>query len=368
MALVTGADKLWPVDPEYPHAPLLVAVASCNDVALRWKSFRDDLWPVERFIVQRYPDDDGRNQWITIVNSSLDSVMVVDERVQSGSHYIYRAQVVAPNASSPFAYDSVNLEQSPSHHVGRTIASFLPLRLHEYDSSDLARVLLLFGAFFLTIYGVIRVNALRLQRTQARNTRLKRIHKSTSESAQSSKITYRSSASVSSLSSSRDHSSESSVHSELSGSSKHTNVHEFRSDSLEPVSDVSAARARTPSPTTRRSAPVGTGLERALRCQSCRKRFGIFRRRHVCDMCHNVALCRKCGYQSPVDGFHRSTAAVLHNRQSLANDGSSSSVRNSKKKVRTICRDCCEEVYRYSTVFLRPSYQTPTNPVSLTHE
>lgn len=363
------------VDPEYPHAPLLVAVATCSDVALRWKSFNDGLWPVERFIVQRYPDDHGRNQWITIVNASLDSIMVVDERVQSGGHYIYRAQVVASNASSPFTYDAVNLDlPSSSHHMGRAIASFLPLGLHEYDSSDVARVLLLFGAFFLTIYGVIRVNALRLQRTQARNTRLKRIHKSTSESAQSSKITYRSSASVSSLASSRENSSESSVHSELSGSSKLTNVHEFRSDSLEPVTTdtpAAAARARTPSPTTRHSAPAGTGLERALRCQSCRKRFGIFRRRHVCDMCHNVALCRKCGYQSPVDGFHRSTAAVSHNnRQSLANDGSPSSrsVRNSKKKVRTICRDCCEEVYRYSTVFLRPSYQTPTNPVSLAHD
>lgn len=363
------------VDPEYPHAPLLVAVATCSDVALRWKSFNDGLWPVERFIVQRYPDDHGRNQWITIVNASLDSIKVVDERVQSGGHYIYRAQVVASNASSPFAYDAVNLDlPSSSHHMGRAIASFLPLGLHEYDSSDVARVLLLFGAFFLTIYGVIRVNALRLQRTQARNTRLKRIHKSTSESAQSSKITYRSSASVSSLASSRENSSESSVHSELSGSSKLTNVHEFRSDSLEPVTTdtpAAAARARTPSPTTRHSAPAGTGLERALRCQSCRKRFGIFRRRHVCDMCHNVALCRKCGYQSPVDGFHRSTAAVSHNnRQSLANDGSPSSrsVRNSKKKVRTICRDCCEEVYRYSTVFLRPSYQTPTNPVSLAHD
>ena len=104
---------------------------------------------------------------------------------------------------------------------------------------------------------------------------------------------------------------------------------------------------------------ISTIREKATECEHCGKRFGLFRKQYVCDICHSVSLCRKCGYRASVDSFaHAHTGMHAGSegdrRASISGYGTGrrrSSVdrhRQKKLKVRTICRTCCDDVYRYS--------------------
>lgn len=126
---------------------------------------------------------------------------------------------------------------------------------------------------------------------------------------------------------------------------------------------------QTPLPATFRpmSRSIGAIEENATACQHCGKRFGLFRKRYMCDICHSVSLCRKCGYQTSVDSFANARTGMQMNSvggsrnaggRGMGRRRSSLSQQQQKKlKIRTICRSCCDDVYRYSThASMRPSY------------
>lgn len=349
-------------DPAFPHSPLIVAASTCDSVVLRWKSFDDDLWPVDAFLVERFPSLDVEPQWAVIADGN--GTELVDTDVSPAFHYTYRVQVISKNTPSAFSYHWTRIRTSPDgktcgvldgHHLAASgLLGALQALTHHH--SDAVRTLGLIFACFLTVYGLMRASVNGVQGTRSRSYRLKRIKKSASEgivkvAAASSPATTR-----------RSSSSSSSTPPSLTMDSSRSNplderqsLDHRRSVSLttreSTAEDPRASLSREPS-FRRESRSLGAGRvgERVEYCQDCRKRFGMFRRRHLCDVCHSVTLCRKCGFQAPADSFSSSGGSVGGGRASSASSNAH------KVKLRTICRSCCDEVYRYSTApSVRPS-------------
>jgi hypothetical protein len=241
------------------------------------------------------------------------------------------------------------------------------------------RSLGLIFACFLTVYGLMRASVMGVQGSQSRSYRLKRIKKSTSEvvvpagssSAPGVSMTpRRSSTSTSSSSpsievdpSQRSSAFDATPSSTTATAGGLTRAHSSTDTMLRQES------AQTPIPGTFRpiSRSIGAIDEKATACQYCGKRFGLFRKRYMCDICHSVSLCRKCGYQASVDSFASARTGMQMNSvgnsrqsggRSMGRRRSSLSQQHQKKlKVRTICRNCCDDMYRYSThASVRPSY------------
>ncbi|RLN89927.1 hypothetical protein BBJ28_00004622 [Nothophytophthora sp. Chile5] len=363
--------------PVYPHSPLLVAAAACDAVMLRWRSFEELLWPVERFVLQRYPDPKDQPQWSTILDAN--ALELLDLDVQPGRRYAYRLQAFCKgNVSSAYAYHWTRVEEA------RTDGSAALLGVN----SDGLRSLGLIFACFLTVYGLMRASVMGVQGTQSRSYRLKRIKKSTSEGVAPvvavaptvSMVPRRSSTSTSSSSPSvgvEQQSTRSSMFDSNQISTTATAGGLTRAHSSADTSGLMRQESfPTPIPDTFRpmSRSIGAIAEKAEVCHHCRKRFGLFRRRYLCDICHSVTLCRKCGYQASVDSFSNARASVPDNLGggSIAANGSAGSIgrrrasisqqQQKKLKIRTICRSCCDDMYRYSThPSVRPSYVPAAN-------
>lgn len=363
-------------DPSYPHAPVLVAASSCQRVVLHWKSFDDATWPVHKYILQRYPDRKHRNAWTTLLETN-DTEAYPDAHVRAGKLYSYRVQVISVNnVSSAYAFDQVAVRAGSCNggFFGLLPSQFPSWSMFSNWSCEAVRTLCLIVLCFLTVYALMRASVKRMQGTRSRNYRLKRIHKSTAEGLShksatsgsssngvmaSPKLTHRSSSDSSSTSPPSElMDSQRSMESLSSVATRESMSHSSAADlSMRESSFMVSARDRS------------TSLEKASACQNCQKRFGIFRRRHMCDICHAVTLCRKCGYQAPVNfacgslvGVNGAIDESFVDAMSNANSGGRSSlIRESsltegqrKVKIKTICRGCCEEVYRYSTT-VRPS-------------
>lgn len=353
---------------------------------LRWKNFEDATWPVQRYVLQRYPDHKHRNAWTTLLETNDTTDVYPDAHVRAGKLYSYRVQAISSdNVSSAYAFDQVAVRTGSCN--GGLFGALLPSQFPSWSmfsnwSCEAVRTLCLLVLCFLTVYGLMRASVKRMQGTHSRNYRLKRIHKSAAEglshksaaaatgggngaNMQSSKLTHRSSSDSSSTSppsesmdpnlSQRSMGSLSSVATRESLSSAAADLSMRESSSF-----MLPARDRSGS------------LEKASACQNCQKRFGIFRRRHMCDICHAVTLCRKCGYQAPVNFARGSLISGLDESFADTPPGGAGATRRSslgresllltegqrKVKIKTICRGCCEEVYRYSTA-VRPSVFGP---------
>lgn len=343
-----------PTDPAFPHSPLLVAASNCDSVVLRWKSFDDDRWPVDVYLLQRFPDLQAQPQWAVL--SSSNASELIDTAVIPGFHYTYRVQAVSGDVASAYSYHWTRITPISEEHriaVAARAGWLGPMHSMAHRHSDALRTIGLIFACFLTVYGLMRANVMSVQGTRSRSYRLKRIKKSTSEgvAAAAAEAASTSKASLDRRSSS---SSTSSPGSALMDSARSNTLGEMtagagagRRASLTTTTRESTAEDPTAveePPFRRQSQSLSTARagEKAEYCQDCRKRFGIFRRRHLCDICHSVTLCRKCGFQAPVESF----AAGGGQRASVS---TASSKQNSKLKIRTICRTCCDDVYRYST-------------------
>ncbi|RLN57201.1 hypothetical protein BBP00_00007623 [Phytophthora kernoviae] len=249
MSLQLEGEKTAREYPAFPHSPLLVTVGTCDAVLIRWRTFEELLWPVERFVLQRYPDREDQPQWNTILDTN-DSEHL-DVEVQPGRRYAYRVQAVCKdNVSSAYEYHWTRVDEvhSGSSSICRSSGALL-----SSVNADGIRSLGLIFACFLTVYGLMRASVMGVQGTQSRSYRLKRIKNSTSE---------------------------------------------------------------------------------------------------------------VCGYQASVDSFaNAQTGMQMHSVGAAGGRGmgrrrSSLSQQHQKKlKIRTICRNCCDDMYRYSThVSVRPSY------------
>ncbi|DBA02528.1 TPA: hypothetical protein N0F65_011000 [Lagenidium giganteum] len=338
------------------QAPIIVAAPSCNNgIVLRWKSFVDVLWPVDRFILQRSADSSNntKQQWVTIVDTNVTDV--VDQHVEAARLYTYRVQTISGDTSSPFSYFTV-LSGAATCKAPPQSWSILPSLVSEWCPSwnhvsfEAAQTFLLLCTCFFTVYSVMRSSVTRVQCTQSRHSRLQRIRSATAL------------ASPAPLSG---------VHSVRSLRSTQSTQSSTDSSSVSTLSLDSSARSRAPvprptqSPTLTRastSPAVATSLDRAETCHGCRKKFGIFRRRRICEICRAVALCRKCGFQAPVE--QSSERDLLQARR---NERASSF--SNRVERRLVCRDCCTSGVRFSTVpSVRPSIATAsgrTAPASL---
>lgn len=343
-----------------------MAAATCDRVVLRWKSFEDAAWPVHQFVLQRFPDLQHRGAWATLLATNdsdgralLDSF--ADARVRAGHTYSYRVQAVsAQNVSSAFAAHQVVMAASACS--SGTLYGLLP-SLSSSWSCEAVRTLGLLVVCFLSVFALMRAYGKRVQGARSRSNRLKRIRKSASENTRSTgaagsvsfapqrnKLTQRSSSDSSTSPPSEPAdaphaSSQRSMESLSSAGTRESFAHSSYADDQRDSSFSAATLA----------AGGRSSEEKAGACQNCQKRFGIFRRRHPCDICHAVTLCRRCGYQAPA-GFTRSSVAAMDEALGGAGRRSSAAVvhesaDDSQRNVRikTICRSCCEEVYRYST-------------------
>uniref|UniRef100_A0AAV1TQD0 Fibronectin type-III domain-containing protein n=1 Tax=Peronospora matthiolae TaxID=2874970 RepID=A0AAV1TQD0_9STRA len=365
-----------------PHSPLLVAVGACDAVALRWRSFEMPMWPVERFVLQRYPDVEHQPQWSTLLDENASEL--VDQNVQSGRRYAYRVKAICrDNVSSAHEYQWVQLDDIKSGSSSRCRASSSLLSSVDALTVEEVRYLGIIFACFLTVYGLMRVSVMGVQGTQSRSSRLKQIEKSVAEGGGIVAAPVSIGHGVSMVlrqSSTSTSSSSSSVDGDLS-------LRGSMPDAT-PISTTASARGLTRAyscsgPMVRSQSvqlPIRSSFrpishssstirEKATECGHCSKRFGLFRKQYMCDICHSVALCRKCGYRASVDSFaHAHTglhAGSEGNTRSSAGDYGAGRRRSSvdqhqqkKLKVRTICRTCCDDVYRYSARASerRPSY------------
>ncbi|TYZ69165.1 hypothetical protein PybrP1_010197 [[Pythium] brassicae (nom. inval.)] len=363
--------------PAYPHAPVLVGAATCERVVLRWKSFEDAAWPVHKFVLQRFPDLQHRRAWATLLetNDSSSSAPLLDTfpdaHVRAGQVYSYRVQAVSTaDVASAFAFHQVAVAASACSS-SRALFGLLPSwAMFTTWSCDAVRTLGLLVVCFLSVYALMRAYGKRVQGPRSRNHRLKRIYKSASESTRSAggagaagamtkpppppaKLTQRSSS---------DSSSTSPPSEPLDPLASQRSIESLSSlgtrGSFEMQPAAGDARASL-------SLRPRSSEEKASACQNCQKRFGIFRRRHPCDICHAVTLCRRCGYQAPA-GFTRSSVSAMDEALGAGGRRSSSAVTviarenaaaapesHRDVKIKTICRSCCEDVYRYSTA-VRP--------------
>ncbi|KAG1701971.1 hypothetical protein DVH05_010462 [Phytophthora capsici] len=352
--------------PAFPHSPLLVSVGTCDSVVLRWRSFETPLWPVQRFVLQRYPDKDDQPQWTTLLEDNTSELIDLD--VHPGRRYAYRVQAISKdNVSSAYEYHWTQVDGGKSSGSAVCRSTTLLTSVGALNAEGLRSLGLIF-ACFLTVYGLMRASVMGVQGTQSRSYRLKRIKKSTSEvmtPAASvpagpgvSMMPRRSSTSTSSSSPSVE------VDPSLRGSmfdATLTNTSTTATaggltrahSSTDAVLHLDTTHAHV-SPTFRPiSRSIGAIDEKAAACQHCGKRFGLFRKRYMCDICHSVSLCRKCGYQASVDSFANLRAGLQMNSVGGNADGrgivrrrSSLSQQQQKKlKIRTICRNCCDDVY-----------------------
>lgn len=376
---------------------MLVAASSCQSVVLRWKSFDDATWPVHKYILQRYPDRKHRTAWATLLETN-NTEAYPDAHVRAGKLYSYRVQAIsANNVSSAYAFDQVAVRAGSCNggFFGLLPSQFPSWNMFSNWSCEAVRTLCLIVLCFLTVYALMRASVKRMQGTRSRNYRLKRIHKSAAEG-----LTHKRSANVTTTNGNGAMSAPKLTHRSSSDSSSTSLPSSEPMDpslsqrSMESLSSVATRESLSQSSAADLSSiressfmvPArdrSTSLEKASACQNCQKRFGIFRRRHMCDICHAVTLCRKCGYQAPAN-FERGSligvsGGVLDESfidtmpNANGNDGRSSLSRESlsressltegqrKVKIKTICRSCCEEVYRYSTA-VRPSGFGPGAP------
>ncbi|OWZ02959.1 Phospholipid hydroperoxide glutathione peroxidase, partial [Phytophthora megakarya] len=331
---------------------------------------------VERFVLQRFPDRDDQPQWTTLLDEN--TLELVDLEVQPGRRYAYRIQAVCKdNVSSAYEYHWTHVDGvSRGSSVCRTSAALLG-SVGTLNAEGLRSLGLIF-ACFLTVYGLMRASVMGVQGTQSRNYRLKRIKKSTSEVVTSAvgestgqvvnMIPRRSSTSTSSSSPSvdGDHFQRESMFdaAPTASTASLTRAH----SSTDPVVRHEPIQPPIPSTFRQVSRSIGAIDEKATACQHCGKCFGLFRKRYMCDICHSVSLCRKCGYQASVDSFANARTGMqmhsLGNRnmsvggRGMVRRRSSLSMQQQKKlKIRTICRNCCDDLYRYSThASVRPSY------------
>lgn len=348
--------------PAFPHPPLLVAAGTRDAVVLRWRTYETLLWPVDRFILQRYPNTEDKPQWTTILDEKTSDLIDLD--VQSGRRYVYRIQAICrENVSSAYEYHWTQVDDVKSRTATYRVLS----SVGTLNAEGLHSLGLIF-ACFLTVYGLMRASVMGVQGTQSRRYRLKRITKSTSEVAIPvgsistgqglSMIPRRSSTSTSSSSLSVE------VDPSLRGSLfEPTPTSTTATTSLTRAhSNMDAVPRHESSQTFRTmSRSIGTINEKATQCQHCRKRFGLFRKRYICDICHSASLCRKCGYQASVDSFANARTGMQMNSVAGRGKGrrrlSISQQQQKKLKIRTICRNCCDDMYRYSThPSVRPSY------------
>ncbi|POM77737.1 Phospholipid hydroperoxide glutathione peroxidase [Phytophthora palmivora] len=358
--------------PAFPHSPLLVAAGTCDAVVLRWRSFETLLWPVERFVLQRYPDRQDQPQWTTLLDENVPELVDLD--VQPGRRYAYRIQAICrDNVSSAYEYHWTQVDGVTSGSTGCRSSALLS-SVGTLNAEGLRSLGLIF-ACFLTVYGLMRASVMGVQGTQSRSYRLKRIKKSTEVATPAvSTPTGQGATMMPRRSSTSTSSSSPSV--EVDPSQRDSMF-----DTAPTATTASLTRAhsstdamlrqepaQTPMPGTFRqiSRSIGTIDEKATACQHCGKRFGLFRKRYMCDICHSVSLCRKCGYQASIDSFANARTGMQMNsvgRMSTGGRGmgrrrSSLSQQQQKKlKIRTICRNCCDDLYRYSThASVRPSY------------
>lgn len=342
-------------DPAFPHSPLLVAASNCDSVVLRWKSFEDDRWPVDAYVLQRFPDQQAQPQW-TVLSSSNASELI-DTAVIPGFHYTYRVQAVSGDVLSGYSYHWTRIKSISEDRMIEVAARagwLGPMHSMAHRHSDALRTIGLIFACFLTVYGLMRANVKGVQGTRSRSYRLKRIKKSTSEgvaaaaavAASTSKaLPYRrsSSSSTSSPGSVPMDSARSNSLDEMAAAADAGRRASVTTTTRESTAEDPTTVEEPPFRRQARSLSTTRPGEKAEYCQDCRKRFGIFRRRHLCDICHSVTLCRKCGFQAPVESF--SSGAVGQRASSV----STASSKQRKLKIRTICRACCDDVYRYST-------------------
>lgn len=330
-----------------------MAAAGCDGVVLRWKSFDDDRWPVDAFVLQRFPDMDARPQWEILSNSNASEL--VDERVLPGYHYTYRVQAVSSDVESAYAYHWTRVQSLQASESSARSGWLAPMHSMAHRHSDALRTIGLICACFLTVYGLMRANVKSVQGTRARSYRLKRIKKSTSEGVAAAAAAAKpqaprrsSSSSTASPASALMDSARSNSVDEMVAAAERNHRASVMTTTRESTAEDPAAAAAAEPPFRRQAQSLSSARvsEKAEYCQDCRKRFGIFRRRHLCDICHSVTLCRKCGFQAPVETYNG-------RRSSTASSAASA---QRKLKIRTICRNCCDDVYRYSTApGVRPS-------------
>lgn len=299
----------------------------------------------------------------------------IDSNVEYGRRYGYRVQAVCrDNTTSAFEYQWARVDRikSVSGILCRSSTALLDSvgTLNPNGMCTLGLIVVC----FLTVYGLMRTSVMGVQGTQSRRSRLKRIKKSSEEVtsvARTSMVPRQSSISVFSTSPpvSIDPGQRSSMFDVYPSSITATAGGLTRGhsiiDSMMPRESASKCCPSTSRPMSR---SICASNDIATGCEHCGKNFGLFRKRYVCDICHSVSLCRKCGHQASVDNFANAQAGTPTNvigntRASIAGRGmggrrSSLSQNHQKKlKIRTICKYCCDDVYRYSThASVRPSY------------
>ncbi|GLE03953.1 hypothetical protein PINS_up012864 [Pythium insidiosum] len=340
-----------------PVAPVVVAAASCRDVVVRWQVLEDPTRPVSSFVVQRYPDMKHEPQWGVV--AELNGSSLVDKQVQHPHEYLYRVQAVSGRARSPFAYFAVSMNDQ-NCRVSTPLIAILPASLTSLPlisswSVEAVQTFLLICACLLVAFATMRRNVKRVQNTKTRRHRLRRMDKSALAA----------SAFLPPLLSPRS-SSESSTEPSTSATDLQSS-RTTRRDSSISLSLRSSHDSSSPHEMPRRSASFATAADKPEHCHFCRKKFGIFRRRRVCDVCQEVALCRKCGFHAPVDCSLEELRESLASRESLSARASTISLRASKysssdmsRRVKTICRDCCGDVQRFTIApSARPSIYEP---------
>ena len=363
--------RLCGSDPTFPHSPLLVAAGTGDAVLVRWRSFETILWPVERFVLQRYPDLQNQLQWSTLLDENASEFVDLD--VQYGRRYGYRVQTISrDNVTSAFEYqwtqaDRVMNSKSRLYRSSNAwLGSVGTLNVEGFRSLGLI------VACFVTVYGLTRASVMGVQGTQSRSYRLKRIKKSSEEVTPAVSISMfprRSSMSAFSSSSSvavdpgqRDIIPDATTSSTAARTGDLTRTHS-NMDTMRRQNEF-----HTSLPSTFRPISCCSAIdEKATECNHCGKHFGLFRKRYMCDICHSVALCRKCGFHALASFANgRSslqTNLVSNTRASSGDRGlgrrrlSLSQHHQKNTKIRTICKNCCDDVYRYSThANERPSY------------
>ncbi|KAI9915736.1 hypothetical protein PsorP6_006875 [Peronosclerospora sorghi] len=374
-------------DPAFPHSPVLVAVRTFDAVVLRWRSFETLLWPVERFVLQRYPDKNNKLQWCTLLDDNISDL--VDFEVQPGRRYAYRVQTISRlNVTSAYEYQSAELHGGTCGNSSVNRASSALLGSLETFNAEGTHSLGLIFACFLTVYGLVRASVLSVQGTQSRSHRLKRIRMSMSEemAAVISTPTGQDRSVVSRRSLTSTSSSSSSVDIDPS-------LREGTPDDIFPtvtarVSNCSLARSSMGGTIQRQqlsqspfrhsfqsiSRRIGPIDKKTAACEHCGKRFGFFRKRRLCDICHSVSLCRKCGYPASLDNIRTDLQLALadNTRATMRCRGPSrrrSCFRQHQQKhlkIRSICRNCCDDMYRYTTNDVRT--QNPSKNDSVQSE
>ncbi|KAL7690666.1 putative FYVE zinc finger, fibronectin type III, Zinc finger, FYVE/PHD-type [Plasmopara halstedii] len=348
MPLDFPGDNVMRKYPAFPHSPLLIAAETCNAIILRWRGFETVLWPVERFVLERYPDKNDQPQWTTLLDGNLSNLIDMD--ILPGRKYAYRVQAISKgNVSSSFDYQWVQASDMNSR-----VCQSTPSLLNSVGevNGDGIRLLGLLFACFLTVYGLIRASVMSVQRTQSRKFRLKRIKKSTLERVTSmssvpigqpvSMMPRRSSTFTST--SSRSIEGDVTQRGSIFDATSTTTI-----TTAEGLACAPSNVNRSPTPDSGPFQSVRVSKERVSHCKSCGKRFGLFRKRHLCDICHSTLVCRKCGYQASVDSYANARTGVQTNGNDSRNLGprrlSSSQQQQKKLKIRTICKSCFDDWY-----------------------